>query len=526
MNAILASALLLVGGTAIAGTVELSESQQLSAADGIAGNEFGSGVAIAGELVAVGAPMTNDEVGAVYLYELDEGQLIPSGILLPHGTLTHGFGRALTLSEDGKTLAVSAYRGVNEIFVRNETTGGFEFFDSIGGHSHSFLVQAIDGDTLVVGDRCHSEGTLYCVGAVYVYGRTTEGFELEQTINAPAGTIAWSYFGYSVDLDGDMMVIGAPLAGGVDNANTVDASRDPGATYVYNRSGSVWSLKQMISGSSRWCGYAVAIEGETLLSSCNHYSTLAGNVMVYSNVAGTWTFDSMITASDTQNNARFGNSIAFRNGLLVVGAMHDGRAVGAAYTFVQSESGFREVRKLRSNDAGYDDRAGTAVAVSDVGVLVGAMKEYADGKAGSAYFYGGDADDDGYTDAFDNCLMVNNPLQDDLDGDRVGDACDNCVAIENSDQGDIDDDGVGDLCAELPGESEPPIDEPPVETPPSGDEPSVETPPSGPAADAEPNGAGGCSASDGSANMLSSSLFFMFLAGGARRKRRQRAASE
>ncbi len=57
-----------------------------------------------------------------------------------------------------------------------------------------------------------------------------------------------------------------------------------------------------------------------------------------------------------------------------------------------------------------------------------------------------DTDDDGVSDAIDNCLDVVNANQTDSDDDGLGDACDNCADDENVDQSDLDDDGAGDVC--------------------------------------------------------------------------------
>ena len=57
-----------------------------------------------------------------------------------------------------------------------------------------------------------------------------------------------------------------------------------------------------------------------------------------------------------------------------------------------------------------------------------------------------DEDNDGVTDAEDNCVSAANPGQEDVDGDAVGNACDNCPNSANADQADADGNGMGDVC--------------------------------------------------------------------------------
>ena len=58
----------------------------------------------------------------------------------------------------------------------------------------------------------------------------------------------------------------------------------------------------------------------------------------------------------------------------------------------------------------------------------------------------GDFDQDGVSDAADNCVALANASQSDADGDFVGDVCDNCPARANPSQSDCDGDGVGEPC--------------------------------------------------------------------------------
>jgi len=61
-----------------------------------------------------------------------------------------------------------------------------------------------------------------------------------------------------------------------------------------------------------------------------------------------------------------------------------------------------------------------------------------------------DADSDGVGDVCDNCVNTLNSGQEDADSDGVGDVCDNCVNDANTDQADADSDGVGDVCDNCP----------------------------------------------------------------------------
>ncbi len=66
-----------------------------------------------------------------------------------------------------------------------------------------------------------------------------------------------------------------------------------------------------------------------------------------------------------------------------------------------------------------------------------------------------DTDNDGVSDALDNCPGVYNPGQENNDADAFGDACDNCPNATNPDQADLDGDGIGyacDDCVDLDGD--------------------------------------------------------------------------
>jgi len=68
------------------------------------------------------------------------------------------------------------------------------------------------------------------------------------------------------------------------------------------------------------------------------------------------------------------------------------------------------------------------------------------GAAGGALPLCVDMDQDGITNALDNCPALANGDQADADADGVGDACDNCPTTPNPDQADLNENGIGDAC--------------------------------------------------------------------------------
>ena len=59
----------------------------------------------------------------------------------------------------------------------------------------------------------------------------------------------------------------------------------------------------------------------------------------------------------------------------------------------------------------------------------------------------------GVLDGSDNCRLVHNPGQENVgDSDSIGDVCDNCVNVNNDLQEDTDKNGYGDDCG-TPGAS-------------------------------------------------------------------------
>ncbi|HPF40127.1 MAG TPA: thrombospondin type 3 repeat-containing protein [Phycisphaerae bacterium] len=101
-------------------------------------------------------------------------------------------------------------------------------------------------------------------------------------------------------------------------------------------------------------------------------------------------------------------------------------------------------------DVTIDVNAGIQYALQTTSLTQTVHAQQATIEVTLTYEFHEDMDNDGVSDAFDNCPTISNADQDDSDNDTVGDVCDNCAVFFNPSQIDFDGDGVGDLCDNCP----------------------------------------------------------------------------
>ena len=147
------------------------------------------------------------------------------------------------------------------------------------------------------------------------------------------------YFGRSVALSGDTLVVGANLE---DDSGTIDN----GAAYVFTRSGGVWTQQAKLlandKADSDSFGWSVALSGDTLVVGANSEddsgTTQNGAAYVFTRSAGVWTQQAKLLANDKADNDRFGASVALSGDTVVVGANFEDDSGttnnGAAYAFL------------------------------------------------------------------------------------------------------------------------------------------------------------------------------------------------
>jgi hypothetical protein len=252
-----------------------TQQPKLTASDGKAFDEFGDSVAIDGDTLVVGARLADGRVadsGAAYVFKRSGATFTQRQILTANdGEENADFGASVAI--DGDTLVAGApsdsepnfNQGAAYVFTRSEMTftqrQKLRAEDGASVDGFGFSV-AIDVDTLVAGAPGDDDGAKFNQGSAYVFTRSGPNFSFQQKLTASDGE-AFDAFGFSVAIDGDTLVAGAPIDPTSDKV-------DQGAVYVFTRSGPNFSPPQKLTASGPEAvdrfGASVAIDGDTLVA--------------------------------------------------------------------------------------------------------------------------------------------------------------------------------------------------------------------------------------------------------------------
>ncbi len=237
---------------------------------------------------------------------------------------------------------------------------------------------AISGERVVIG----APWELDVIGSkppgdVYVFERSANGW-VETAKLQGAGLGIYAKMGWSVDVDGDVIVAGAP-------GNQITSSA--GSVFVFELQGGLWTetAAQHWPSSSEQLGEAVAVEGDTILA---WVESMNARVEVLARSGATWSIVDEIVPDDPEPFDAFGYSLSLDDDRVAIGApdRDDGKEdSGAAYVFDRTAGVWTQTVKLTASDRSAEDELGHVVSLDADVVLVGAPNG-AD-FYGSAYLY-------------------------------------------------------------------------------------------------------------------------------------------
>ena len=273
--------------------------------------------------------------------------------------------------------ARSVLRGSNRL-LSTANFGQLKVTASDAASGDQFGVSvAIDGNTVVVGaygDEDAGGGS----GSVYVLRTTDGGATYDEVAKLTASDAASSdYFGRHVAIDGDTVLVGAYFENNRRGAVYVYRTTDNWDTHTETK------LTASDAAEGDYFGWSVAIDGDTVV--VGTMSGAAAYVLRTTDNWGTHT-EIKLTASDGVWSDDFGYSVAIDGATVVIGATGAGTG-GALYVFLTTDGGatYDEVAKLTASDAAADDSFGISVAIDGDTVVVGAYFE--NNRRGAVYVY-------------------------------------------------------------------------------------------------------------------------------------------
>jgi hypothetical protein len=209
--------------------------------------------------------------------------------------------------------------------------------DGAAGDGFGRSVALAEGVIVVGADSTDDNGSLS--GSAYVYRFDGANWTQEQKLLA-ADREAGDRFGTSVAVVKDIILVGAYS----DDEDVVDVGINFGSAYVFEFSGGLWNEEQKLTASdgdaNDFFGTSVAIDGDVIVVGADtegENGFRSGAAYVYRRLDGLgWTENDKLTASDGDNNDRFGQSVDVNGDVAVVGAFldeNDGSSQGSAYAF-------------------------------------------------------------------------------------------------------------------------------------------------------------------------------------------------
>lgn len=361
---------------------KLVPSTGLSAGDG-----YGNAVAISGNYAIIGAALENE----AYIFDRDGAGNWDGGQRLTPASAGSRFGEDVDIEGNRAIVGMRNNTGGQpenaEIWQRD---GGGVWVrqqvltasDNAYGDYFGFSV-GVSGDYAIVGayrdDDLGSDA-----GAAYIFERDGSGvWQQVQKLLPSSAVPASDYFGWSVAISGDYVIVGA------ENDNTGGSGY--GAAYIFERNGAgVWEEVAYFTGTSGTSlGDSVAISGGRAVAGTNGAT---GRVEVYDRSGvGSWSLVASLTPASPQSGEFFGLSADVDGDYVIAGANEYDvgavLAVGRALVFERDAGGtWSQVAELLASDGAQYDRFGNATAISGSYGLVGAELDDDSGSSSGAAF--------------------------------------------------------------------------------------------------------------------------------------------
>ncbi len=432
------------------------ESARLLASDGAAGDWFGYSVSISGNVAVVGASGDDDlgnGAGAAYVFRYNGSTWVEEAKLLASdGAAGDWFGCAVATSGDIAVIGayydddLGIYSGSVYVFRFDGTTWNEEakLTASDGADHNNFGCSvSLHGCTLVVGADYNSS-----CGATYVFRYDGSTWLEEAKLTASDGAPG-DRFGFSVSVCGDTAVIGAKDDG--------DLGSESGSAYVFRFDGTAWNEETKLTASDGaaddYFGWSVSLAGNAIIIGAPRYWEITGAAYVFRFDGTAWAEEAKLVAAGGQPSRHFGWDVCILDDTALVGAPREA-PMNSVHVFHFDGVGWTERGRLTAADGTAYDRFGRSVSLSGQTAIIGATE--LGGSSGSACIFDGLLDCNANS-ILDLCELQYGTA-DDVNSNGVIDSCElDCnsngvfdyLDIINGTSIDCNDNGIPDECLDL-----------------------------------------------------------------------------
>ncbi|NOQ24877.1 MAG: hypothetical protein GQ564_05890 [Bacteroidales bacterium] len=229
-------------------------------------------------------------------------------------------------------------------------------------------------------------------GCAYIFGLENGRWVQLQRLQASDGE-ANDYFGYSVNIHGSTIVVGAYAED--------SAASNSGSCYIYEKEGDEWVEVQKIlpenPEASEYFGYSSAIYGDWIVvgSVLKDMSGInSGSASVYrrdSANKNNWILFQTLQADDMEPEDRFGISVVIENETIIVGSFTEdtgGSNTGSVYVFKLENNEWVQKQKIQPADLSTNKYFGYAIGLQNNQAIIGAYNDVINEvSSGSAYIF-------------------------------------------------------------------------------------------------------------------------------------------
>jgi len=385
--------------------ISATELDTIFSSDAAQGDGYGFAVDVDGDRAVVGSRFDDDDgngSGAAYVYLRNSQTGLweqEAKLVMASAAAGDNFGSSVAI--DGDVIVVGApqddvnigsnLHGSAHVFTRGpvEWDAGVELLplDSDTSYQNYGISVDIDNDTIVVG-VAYDNDKGSASGSAYVYELVSESWQ--RTVKLlPPNTETNQNFGWAVAIDMDSIVIGAPHW----------TASGEGTAYVFTRADgwadSLSTLPVTDNPAGDQFGWSVAISGDIAVVGARmdddeDNGTESGSITIFGRSSGSWSNKGKKIASNGAQSDWFGSAVATNGEVVIAGAQQkDPGSRGAIYSFSDSGSGWVQdppvLTPVRSGDVSFIQQFGASVALDGASLIVGAPAS--DINNGSTFVY-------------------------------------------------------------------------------------------------------------------------------------------